>query len=487
MTRTPSLQIKILDEPLLEFGNGAHACPKVGIESLSVYDINEPLRRSEIRLGIVGRGEGIDLMDIWLSTCENGIEAKDSKSKNLFRGFGGLSKDWGFHTKILHGSSQSRPIQKTELNKVMNLVSREEKVSASVELYFEQLRFLAENRSIDVCLCVIPDDLFESLTRTDTDVPIRKNTKSSKDDRDPEVVELEHNFRRQLKARSMHLRVPLQLMREKSLIVGKTNSGQQDDATRAWNFCTAIYYKGNKSIPWRLQEERHKPKSCYVGIGFYQSRDKKTISTSLAQVFDEFGHGVILRGSPVSVDKDNRRPYMDKQQAFELLDSALQEYDHALMHMPARIVIHKTSNFRQSEIEGFQEALDAHKIRLKDFVTVMDSKMRLFSYETYPPVRGTLLTLSESKGVLYTRGYIDHYKTYPGMYVPNPLEIRLYEHDSSLEDICKEVLGLTKMNWNNTQMDGKQPITVGCAQSVGEIMKYVDPTEKPQVNYAYYM
>ena len=73
------------------------------------------------------------------------------------------------------------------------------------------------------------------------------------------------------------------------------------------------------------------------------------------------------------------------------------------------------------------------------------------------------------------------------MYVPNPLEIRLYEHDSSLEDICEEILGLTKMNWNNTQLDGKQPITIGCARSVGEIMKYVDEGEKPQVSYSYYM
>jgi len=43
------------------------------------------------------------------------------------------------------------------------------------------------------------------------------------------------------------------------------------------------------------------------------------------------------------------------------------------------------------------------------------------------------------------------------------------------------------MNWNNTQLDGKMPITIECAQSVGEIVKYVDPNEKPQVSYSFYM
>jgi len=59
--------------------------------------------------------------------------------------------------------------------------------------------------------------------------------------------------------------------------------------------------------------------------------------------------------------------------------------------------------------------------------------------------------------------------------------------DSSIDEITKEVLGLTKMNWNNTQLDGRMPITIECAQSVGEIIKYVDPSEKPQVSYSYYM
>jgi hypothetical protein len=71
--------------------------------------------------------------------------------------------------------------------------------------------------------------------------------------------------------------------------------------------------------------------------------------------------------------------------------------------------------------------------------------------------------------------------------VPSPLEIRLFDHDSSLEDVATEILGLSKMNWNNTQLDGRLPITLECAKRVGDIIKYVDEKEKPQVSYSYYM
>lgn len=98
-----------------------------------------------------------------------------------------------------------------------------------------------------------------------------------------------------------------------------------------------------------------------------------------------------------------------------------------------------------------------------------------------------MLSLSESKAILYTKGAVNFYKTYPGMHVPSPLEVRAYEHESSLENLCEEVLGLTKMNWNNTQFDGWYPITLECSRKVGEIMKYVEANEKPQVSYSFCM
>lgn len=126
-------------------------------------------------------------------------------------------------------------------------------------------------------------------------------------------------------------------------------------------------------------------------------------------------------------------------------------------------------------------------IRSRDFVAITGTDIRLFGDKNYPPKRGTLLTMSEADGILYTRGTVDFYKTYPGMYVPSPLRVTAYDQDSSLESLCEEILGLTKMNWNNTQLDGRLPITLECASKIGDIMKYVGPNERPQVSYSFYM
>lgn len=469
------MKLTTLAEPLLEFGTGTHICPRTGIEHMGVYDQRDELRRTELRIGVVGRGEGIDLLDEWLEKCRDGIERKtESSLQNLFRGFGGINQNYGFLTRLINSPQYTRTLKKSEISAVVKLASRAERVERAVELYYEQIRFLAENRSVDVIVCVLPNEMFDSIT-------------TSESDDDSEENELEHNFRRILKARCMHLGTPLQLVREKTILITKQPGDQQDPATKAWNFCTALYYKGNRTIPWRLVEDTAKLRSCYIGIGFYKSRDGATVSSSLAQVFDEFGHGIILRGTPVSIDKRNRHPYLNEKQAYELLRDALDEYDRALEHMPARIVIHKSSHFRESERKGFLRALDERGIRSKDFVAITDTDIRLFADTDYPPKRGTLLTISETEGVLYTRGTVDFYKTYPGMYVPNPLKITVYEQDSSLESLCDEILGLTKMNWNNTQMDGRLPITLECARKIGDIMKYVSLTEKPQVSYSFYM
>ena len=466
------MKLTVLPEPLLQFGTGTHICPRAGIEHMGVYDKVDEHRRTELRVGVVGRGEGVDLLDEWLEKCRDGIDRKASSSlQNLFRGFGGINIDYGFSTRVINAPQYTRTLKKSALTSALQLDARADRIERAVELFYEQVRFLSENRSVDVIVCVVPNELFESLTTKDAG----------------EAEELEHNFRRVLKARTMHLGTPLQLVREKTIQITKQVGDQQDPATKAWNFATALYYKGNRTIPWRLVEESDKPRSCYIGIGFYKSRDGETVSTSLAQVFDEFGHGVILRGTPVSIDKKDRRPYLTEDQAYELLRDALDEYDRAIDQMPARVVLHKSSQFREAECAGFRRALVEKAIRSRDFVAITGADIRLFGDRNYPPKRGTLLTLSETEGVLYTRGVVDFYKTYPGMYVPSPLRVTAYDQDSSLESLCREILGLTKMNWNNTQLDGRLPITLECARKIGDIMKYIDPNVRPQVSYSFYM
>ena len=112
---------------------------------------------------------------------------------------------------------------------------------------------------------------------------------------------------------------------------------------------------------------------------------------------------------------------------------------------------------------------------------------RLFRDGEYPTLRGTLLSLDHHSHVLYTRGGVDFFKTYPGMYVPRPLGFLCHETQQTTRSLSREILGLTKMNWNNTQFDNADPIIVKAARRVGSVLKYVDDEEPVQYRYAYYM
>jgi hypothetical protein len=71
-----------------------------------------------------------------------------------------------------------------------------------------------------------------------------------------------------LKAQTLSLGRPVQIVREHSLDEDVTD--QQDPATKAWNFCTALYYKSGQTIPWKLVTDKHRPSVCAVGVSFYR-------------------------------------------------------------------------------------------------------------------------------------------------------------------------------------------------------------------------
>ena len=85
------MRIKTLKEPLLEFGTGAHICPRTGIERMGVYDSKDPNRRTELRIGIVGRGEGVDSLDVWLEACRREFRAKTLNIRTCLKDSGELT------------------------------------------------------------------------------------------------------------------------------------------------------------------------------------------------------------------------------------------------------------------------------------------------------------------------------------------------------------------------------------------------------------
>jgi hypothetical protein len=296
-----------------------------------------------------------------------------------------------------------------------------------------------------------------------------------------------------LKARILLLSVPSQIVwptlwDDKAKIPRKlkeTLRQVQDPATRAWNLLNALFYKAGK-VPWRLPRQEGAFMASYLGIGFYRDLSGQRLLTSTAQMFDERGRGLVLRGARAQTDKGDRHPYLDRNDAYDLVARSLRAYRAHHGHAPARLVILKTSRFEPGEVDGIAQAADEMQIDRRDLVWVSEKPhVTLVREGNYPPLRGSYLQLGKD-ALLFTRGSVPYYRTYPGLRMPRPLLLRPHTCDSSLSDLAAEVLALTKMNWNTTQFDQASPIPIRAARQVGRVLRHVSFGQADQSDYRFY-
>jgi hypothetical protein len=224
-----------------------------------------------------------------------------------------------------------------------------------------------------------------------------------------------------------------------------------------------------------------------VGVSFYKSLDRHALLSSVAQVFNERGEGVVVRGGAATISKWDLQPHLPKDHAFELLRDALARYWDVHRTFPARIVLHKSSRFDVNEQEGFAAALEDKKISTHDFLWLSRSSTKLYRAGKYPPLRGTMLTLDDREMVLYTRGSVDFFETYPGRYVPVPIRVTSESTEQTQRFLAREILSLSKMNWNKTQFDGVEPVTLQAARKCSNILRYCSEGRQIEPRYSFYM
>ena len=208
--------------------------------------------------------------------------------------------------------------------------------------------------------------------------------------------------------------------------------------------------------------------------------------TSLAQVFTHTGEGLVLRGGRAIIDRITRSPHLSEKAAFQLMKNALALYEKQMRQLPTRLVVHKSSRYWPEELSGFMKA--AKEIELVDFVAIHNRGIRFMRRRgKYPPLRGTAIQIGENNYILFTKGYIPYFRTYPGLRVPVPLEIVEHYGDSPMKNISEEILALTKMNWNSADFCIREPITLAYSREVGKILAYIPEEVVPRPEYRFYM
>lgn len=496
-----------IDEPLLTFGEGKkYVDPKWGLRAYGpcLYKSRRAIA-SSIRVGIIGSKRTIDLAEKWITRCHGKIPAKKENSF-LFQPFPGFTRIFGCELKVL--SECVEVLTSSEIEQVVKIRSFSERVRNAATLFIDKLSNLREREPRPhVVICALPKKIIdhcgtqpkrydgESIRLTKHEKEILEMLEEHRrvgqtmlfplqEDEVLDIIPEASDLRRLIKAQAMQMGIPTQLAKPKTFKTAPRGPALQDDATRAWNFCVALYYKA-EGYPWKLADM--KQGTCYVGISFYKDpRFRRRIKTSVAQVFTHTGEGLVLKGARALFDRISGSPYLSKDDAYNLMTDVLAVYKKQMRQLPTRLVVHKSSRYRSEELSGFEEA--SKDIRLKDFVTVLTRGIRFMrSKGIYPPVRGTVIKLGSSDYILFTKGWIPFYKTYPGLRVPAPIEIVEHHGDTHLKVIFEEIFALTKMNWNSADFCIREPITLAYSREVGKILAYVPEEVIPRPEYLYYM
>jgi hypothetical protein len=327
------MKIEHLPEPELEFAGGnRHVDIRFGLMDFGPLDRDSVRAPRDIKVGIVGTPETIEGITRWIERCRAGIDAKPSRQPNLFPRFPGFSGESPFGADLILDSQFHGVVPPRSVLSLIAAAEQAGAVDEAVGYFAQECRYLAENIQPDVIICAPPADLLNALEQDDESEATDEEMAEDGDDEQPR--RLRRAFHDVLKARGMVISVPLQMVRQGTYDPSRRRRqrarperlrGLQDEATRAWNFHTALYYKAG-GTPWRIAREADEYTACYVGISFYWTPDETQVMTSMAQVFNARGDGVIVRGGPARIEKDDRQPHLSEEDARSLLQTALLTY-----------------------------------------------------------------------------------------------------------------------------------------------------------------
>lgn len=68
-----------------------------------------------------------------------------------------------------------------------------------------------------------------------------------------------------------------------------------------------------------------------------------------------------------------------------------------------------------------------------------------------------------------------------------PLRIEIQHGQASVRQVAKDILGLTKLNYNACRLGDSEPVTIGFSDAVGEILVSNPEVENRSPNFKYYI
>ncbi|KDR89831.1 nuclease PIN [Agrobacterium sp. TS43] len=293
-----------------------------------------------------------------------------------------------------------------------------------------------------------------------------------------------------LKALGAKYNIPTQVLNDRVFSFTHT-------ASRSWRLATAIYVKA-AGTPWKLAPLKGVPDdTAYIGLAYALRGDQRDAHyvTCCSQVFDMDGGGMQFvafeaRDPVADVAEARRNPFLSRDDMRAVLARSLELYQGRNGgNLPKRLVIHKTTAFKQAEIEGAFDALAG--VQEVECVEVSQASCwrgvwLVQSGRTSPPSqpsgypvpRGTVVIRSGNSALVWVAGNAPEVSSKGDYYqgkksIPKPLQLIRHAGSGSLELTAHEALALTKMDWNNDALYDPVPVSIRYSQRLARTIANV--------------
>jgi hypothetical protein len=289
----------------------------------------------------------------------------------------------------------------------------------------------------------------------------------------------------------MQFEIPIQIIRESTLrttdYVEFGQRGLTPLSDRAWNLGLALYYKAGGK-PWRLSTTREGV--CYVGL-VYKKTDpiigNKTACCA-AQMFLDTGDGVVLRSEfGPWYSPETKQLHLSSDEAKNLLQRVLETYNELEGKPLKEIFLHYRSSINDEEYRAFRSVCP-NDVRLIA-VRVKEDRygVHLYREGTRPIIRGTFWKINNRMGYLWASGFKPRLGTYDGLETPVPLRIEIQYGGAEILQVATDILGLTKLNFNECKFGDSAPVTIGFSDAVGEILVSNPLITNPNPRFKFYI